>query len=215
MKGTFTAILLAAVLGVHVTRADESTRHRLDSPPASTAGAAGPTIGISGRSPILEARSGAVRAADSLARFLLEEGRERSATFATLVAGLEATDVVVLVEVEPKAARSPSGRLDFVAALGERRHLRVQIEPGTTSYGQILSRQQELMAILGHELQHALEVAAASPRINNASGFARHYRTVGISLGGDAFDTAAARLAGKLVLTELMNGGPRGDWDGP
>lgn len=50
----------------------------------------------------------------------------------------------------------------------------------------------ELVAILGHELQHAAEIAAA-PWVHDAGTLARLYRRIGLRLGSNAFDTAAAQ----------------------
>lgn len=166
----------------------------------------GPVTPMMPRAPqACAAPGGGVRARDALSTLLLEEGRDRSPTFAALASVLDGATVLVEVEVASSAS-GPSGRLTFQGLEGGLRRLRVRVDPGTTSYGHALSRQIELIAILGHELQHAVEVAG-SPAVVDAAGFARLYRTIGTSLGDNAFDTAAARSAGEAVLHELRNGG--------
>jgi hypothetical protein len=115
---------------------------------------------------------------------------------------LDAADVVVYVHVELRSSVGPSGRLQFMSAGGGRRYLRVSVEPGGQSWGDVLSRRHELTAVLAHELQHATEVAAATAVVDMA-GFRELYRSIGIRLDAGVFDTVAARLVGERVLSEL------------
>ena len=69
-----------------------------------------------------------------------------------------------------------------------------------------------LAALLGHELQHAVEVARA-PWVTDRVSFAALYREIGDALGryrGVAeYDTLAARRAGEAVLAEMGRNGRR------
>jgi hypothetical protein len=157
-----------------------------------------------------DAAVGRVRPRDEFGQFLVDQGRARSPTFARLLSALETSDVVVYVDLISEVALGPSGRLQFVGAGGGRRYLLASVEAGTTSWGLMLARHQELIAILGHELQHALEVAAA-PAVADGNGFAGLYHTIGIRLTGDSFDTHAARVVGEQILSELRDGRPSGN----
>lgn len=153
-----------------------------------------------------EASVGRVRPRDGVAEYLVQQGRTRSGTFSGLLDALESSDVVVYMDVEPGSALGPSGRLQFVTARGGLRYVHVAVRPGSTSWNVILTRHMELVAILGHELQHAAEVAAA-PDVLDASALAVLYRHVGLRLDDQTFDTEAARRAGTQILAELRDGG--------
>jgi hypothetical protein len=100
-----------------------------------------------------------IRPLDPLARHLLDVGSQRLADLRQAARGRGAVRSVRLHrrKVRPdRAAERPA------AVLGRARGtslLRVRIDTGTTCRGLQLSRQYELAAIIGHELQHALEVA--------------------------------------------------------
>lgn len=156
-----------------------------------------------------DAAVGRVRPRDAFAQFLVDQGRARSVTFARLLSALETSDVVVYVDLLSEVAAGPSGRLQFVGAGGGRRYVLASVESGTTSWGLMLAGHQELIAILGHELQHALEVAAAA-EVADVNAFAGLYHTIGIRLTGHSFDTYAARVVGEQILSELRDGRPSG-----
>jgi hypothetical protein len=70
-----------------------------------------------------------------------------------------------------------------------------------------MSRVQQI-AILAHELQHAVEIAD-TPAIVDGESLVREYHRIGYvnaasALPGIAFDTRAAVHAGQQVLKELM-----------
>jgi hypothetical protein len=59
------------------------------------------------------------------------------------------------------------------------------------------------MSIVGHELQHALEVAL-QPSVRDLASFATLYMRIGDQpVRSDRFDTAAAREAGRRVRNEM------------
>ena len=64
-------------------------------------------------------------------------------------------------------------------------------------------RFEELIAIAGHELQHALEVAA-HPKVRDGKGMRALYERIGIRTGSfDRYDTAEAQSMGRRVRAEL------------
>jgi hypothetical protein len=139
-----------------------------------------------------------LRGVDSDTRELIRLGIELSPTLRRLAARLERTDVVVYV----KAARLPlrmDGQLTFLSAAAGLRYVIVEIawdRPDTRRF-----------ATLGHELQHALEIAER-PDIVDADTLAQAYAAFGVRrdaqrTGWQAYDTAAAMDAGDRVWKEL------------
>ena len=61
----------------------------------------------------------------------------------------------------------------------------------------------DLIAVMGHELQHAMEVR--STPTSRQRGLAALYRLIGLQAQGwIAIDTAAARSIGRRVRAELL-----------
>jgi hypothetical protein len=132
-------------------------------------------------------------------RALVREGVERSATLARLVDRLQASDVVAYVEYGYSMAHDEDGSVSFLSAAGGRRYLRVLIR------WDLLRKQQ--LAILGHELRHALEIAEAL-QVVDASSLATLYRRIGKEVARHphrCFDTDAAVEAGRQVMREVMD----------
>ena len=137
-----------------------------------------------------------IRSTDPRLRLLLEEGLRHSPTLRALVARLHASDVVVYLRCD---VAGPNGRLTFVSSAGGYRYVVVRLTH--------FPRAQQI-AIMAHELQHAVEIAD-TPAIVDGPSLAREYQRIGYlnqasSLPGVAFDTRAAVDAGKQVLKELM-----------
>src|SRR5690349_1433881 len=61
---------------------------------------------------------------------------------------------------------------------------------------------EDAIAVLGHELQHAVEVAEAIDVID-AGGLEKLYRRIGVRSGPQVYDTIAAQELGKVVRREL------------
>jgi hypothetical protein len=141
-------------------------------------------------------RSTRVRAADSRTAALLVQGLERSETIRTLVNELQRRDVIVYLEMQPTLKKRLAGTMTWLSAGGAYRYVRVSINPELTN--------ELAIATLGHELQHALEVASA-PEIVNEKTMAMYYQTHGDGSRAHAggWDTEAARTAGYVVRREL------------
>ena len=141
-----------------------------------------------------------IRTTDGRLQSLIADGIGRSPTFRALVARLERSDVVVYVHCDARTARG-GGRLTFVSSAGGFRYVVVRM-------GWLPSRAQQI-AMLAHELQHAVEIAD-TPAIVDGPSLAREYRRM---VGARqvpapaltmAFDTNAANEGGHQVLRELM-----------
>lgn len=136
-----------------------------------------------------------VRGIGTKAVALLEEGARRSYTFAHLLDTVERSDVIVYVEVPSDLPLSLDGCLTLIGSPHGRRFLRIQIAPAGTDV--------DMIAILGHELQHATEVAEA-PEVRDEQALAALYRRIGQTAGDRThFDTIAAREVGRIIRGEL------------
>ena len=135
-----------------------------------------------------------LRPADALARTLLELGRDRSDLFRFLADAIEDSDLIVHVQTAQSLPRQMDGRVQFAAAVEGARYLRI-----TVCRDLALDR---LVALLGHELMHAVEIAG-SRDVRDLASLRALYLRIGHSHDGAAFDTRAAVAAGAHVLSEL------------
>jgi hypothetical protein len=140
-----------------------------------------------------------VRTLDSRFDALFAEGARRSLTFRTLVDRLNQSTVFVYVEYRLLSGNL-RGRLTFVGKAREQpwRYLRIEIECRQSTVSQI--------AALGHELQHAVEIADAAAAVDPRSIQAL-YGTIGFATDNSRrrFETDAARAAGDRVRHELLS----------
>jgi hypothetical protein len=144
---------------------------------------------------LLNAPDRRVRATDARLQSLLGEGLHRSRTFASLLTALSRTDVIVYVESVMTLPKNTMGRLAMMPMAGDFRYLRVQIRAD-------LSR-REAIALIGHELQHALEIADAT-EVRDSTALIGLYERIGHAGDGEhTYDTDAAQDAGRTVRREL------------
>jgi hypothetical protein len=125
---------------------------------------------------------------------LLSEGSARSGTFRQLVAMIERTDGIVYVEPGVcrhgvRACMSLS-----ITPAGGYRILRVLVNLATNVI--------ELMATIGHELRHALEILADPGVRTSHQAYMYYLREAPTVL--EAFETPAAIEAGIAVRRELV-----------
>jgi hypothetical protein len=145
---------------------------------------------------LLAADTRRVRAATPRVGKLIDEGLQRSPTFAQLINDVHATNVIVYVEATFALPPEVSGRILMAGLAGDQRYLRVQVRATL--------QRDLLIATIAHELRHALEVAG-DPTVIDEKGFLALYRRIGDSVhAGGGFDTEAARVAGRRVRDELM-----------
>jgi hypothetical protein len=125
----------------------------------------------------------------------LREAIEKSITTRKMVATLDASDVIVYLELLPRMPGSLPAGLGFAGSGGRFRYLRIALNPTNT--------RRQMMAMIGHELQHAVEIAA-EPTIRSRRDLQKHYKRIGIAGAvDDMWDTEAARDTGRLVSREV------------
>ena len=144
---------------------------------------------------LLESPLRHVRTESAVLRSFLRTGFEQSPTFASLLLRLERGDVIVYIEDVPRLPGALEGRLVMPPPAHGTRYLRIQIARSGSS--------ADTIALIGHELRHAVEVADASTVVDDA-GLAALYRRIGIDRGNNLFDTAEAQEVGRRVLKELI-----------
>jgi len=145
-----------------------------------------------------------VRATDRRIIAAVAAGVRASPTFRALVDRINTSDVVVYVTAE--SGEMPSGldgQLTFVSAVGGFRYVLVRVNSQLSA--------ARLVSLIGHELQHAREIADAEWIVDPASMAREYVRTLGYrsrnqSQQHQTFDSAAAVRAGEQVLRELMKG---------
>lgn len=135
-----------------------------------------------------------LRPASSVEAVMLADALCSSATFRSLAATLETSDLIVYVNVRRLSSRGLAGGLQFVAATATSRIVRVVI-------GLTVDRAARI-ALLGHELQHAVEVAG-SPHIRSAHALDDFYRSHGVPGAiQHAYETEAARSTAEHIRRE-------------
>jgi hypothetical protein len=136
---------------------------------------------------------GSVRPEGSPVGALIARGLERSETFRDLVAKLDNTDVVVYVRFSSCNGRVPACLL-WASPGPTRRHLLIKIDRFGRS-------ENELTALVAHELQHASEVASA-PGITDIASFQEWFAAHG-RRGWHGFETDRAGEVTRKVMAEL------------
>ena len=139
-----------------------------------------------------------VRALDAVLLDLLTAGYRSSPTIRGLVDRLERSDVIVHLERLTRPSGGVGGTLRFVGRAGGFRYVRIAVDT---------TRWPHALAMLGHELQHALEVAADPTAVDEAS-FEALYRRIGQECRRRVrarFDTKAAQAVTQQVLDELSD----------
>lgn len=145
---------------------------------------------------LLESPYRHVRTTNENVQRLLERGVSKSPTFAALLARLNASDVIVYIEQTLDMPKTLEGRLLLMPLANHQRYLRIQINRNGS--------QNELVATIGHELRHAIEVADAT-EVRDETALELLYRRIGMgSTGEHNYDTEAARTTGRRVRKELV-----------
>lgn len=130
----------------------------------------------------------------------LAVGMARSATFQGIVDALERLDVVVYIHVAVQPAGSAAGETRFLGASPLSRFVTITLDRDMMG--------SALVAMLGHELQHALEVAQ-SPEVRDRESFKQYFVQHGTprqTLG--EYETRAALEVGGRVRDELATTSP-------
>jgi len=148
-----------------------------------------------------------VRSSEPRIQALIKTGHERSVTFRSLLDALNASDVIVYIEshVARESRQTVRENLDAyllhqVASQGGYRYLRIALGARGS--------QRRLIAILAHELQHAIEVAQA-PEVRDSEGIERMFSALALTFGcggTTCYETQAAKDVERVVLKELAAG---------
>ena len=138
-----------------------------------------------------------VRTLDSKLNALIAEGARRSPLLRTLISRLNRSTVFVYIQTGVLPGNL-SGRLTFVGGGQPWRYLRVEIECRQTIGDQV--------AALGHELQHAVEIAEGAAI--DPSSIRALYGRIGFATddSGRRFESNAAKDAGNRVRREWSAG---------
>ena len=144
---------------------------------------------------LLDSPNRHVRTTDRTMATLLREGYHNSPTFAALLQRLERSDVYVYVEDVPRLPGALEGRLLVLPPAHGIRYVRIQVARR--------GGPNDSIALLAHELRHAVEVAE-NPLVLDTDSLVALYRRIGIDRGHLEFDTVEAQETGRRVLRELV-----------
>jgi hypothetical protein len=142
----------------------------------------------------VSASAGDVRPLQQRGRTLLAKGIDGSTTFKQLIDKIAHSDVVVYVDLDAFDERKVDGSLRFLGKGGGTRFLKVWLRPRRID--------DEMVVTLGHELQHALEVAG-DPQVVSQATFAAFYARKGQSDKPGRFETRAAQQVARRIRVEL------------
>jgi len=133
---------------------------------------------------------------------LIARADEQSITFHNLLEDMARTDGLVYVETGVCGHGVRACMLHSIIRSGPFRLLRILIDPQYTN-----SDDAHLTGIIGHELQHALEVLS-DPKITSAAAMFNFYNRTAPASG--AFETAAALRVGDRITGEMETAGGEG-----
>jgi hypothetical protein len=150
--------------------------------------------GVEPMIPTPAATSYHVRTTDSRVRGWLSIGASRSRTFQELLRRLERSDVIVYAQVVNRIVGGSAAQLLFVTSTATARYLRIEINGDGPPV--------QMVALLAHELQHAVEIADA-PRAVDSRSMATLYMRPGEN--AVSYDSIAARVTGDRVRNEVAN----------
>ena len=141
-----------------------------------------------------------VRALSDCARVTLADARRRSATVARLVAELQRADMIVLIDTRADPAL-PTGRTILIGTAAGVRFVHVLLNSMMSVYDRI--------EYLGHELQHAVEIAE-DPLAVDGPSLRRRFAAIGWEPPDSTryrptFETDGARLVSLQIRRELSN----------
>jgi len=138
-----------------------------------------------------------VRTESAYIHSVLTEATDRSSTVSALVNRIRTSNVIAHLECAHFTSLTLQGRTLFIVAKKDVRYVRVQLDCQ-------LAR-QDLMPVIGHELQHVAEIVAAAEVVDQTS-FARLLQTIGFSRNGtpeEEHETEAALLTQERVTQEV------------
>jgi hypothetical protein len=137
---------------------------------------------------------------DAIFEPIVRDALRWSSIVRRLVDRLEQSDVTVYVLMRTGAPPTFNGHLTFLSSTPRQRYLVIELPPNRNRFEQI--------GMLGHELQHAVEIADA-PAVVNVATLIAYYERIGIrttSIGGHTtnYETEAAAASGRETWREAM-----------
>lgn len=127
---------------------------------------------------------------------LLDIAAERSAIVSSLLEDIERTDLIVYVtDSMPGVFTGPKSTMVFLSGDSTMRYLLIRVDSMRLPL-------PERIAALGHELQHAMEVAAA-PEVKSAKAMADLYRRIGWETSKGRFESQAAQAVAFRITKQL------------
>ena len=142
-----------------------------------------------------------VRPLEPAVAALIARGAASSMTLRALINTIERSDLIVHVEQVSRPGHGLAGATRFVTRAGGQRYVRI------TLYGHRSLHQT--IALIGHELQHAVEVATAGWVVDQATCLelfhAIGHRTCGAQRERVCYETDAAVQAGARVWDDLYH----------
>ncbi len=135
-----------------------------------------------------------VRPLEGRAARAIQAGYALSATFRRFVDEIEESDLVVYVNADPYRAHSTEAFLQFMSKSAGLRYVTAWVDPRHDD--------DELVALVGHELEHAVELARAC-EVGTPEEFLAFYRSHGHVSGSRQYETATAQDATARIEREL------------
>jgi hypothetical protein len=143
-----------------------------------------------------DAAPASIRIPDTRLASLLADGVRRSPTLQSLIDRIQDSQVIVFVQTVRWLPSELAGTVSWIGASGPYRFVRVMVKLQVGG--------DALVASLGHELHHVLEVTQA-PWVLDDRSLLELYELIGQRTSGTglAWDTIAAQSAGDQILREL------------
>lgn len=128
---------------------------------------------------------------------LVEQAGDQVPLVRSMLEALERSDVVVYISHDLSDSLSaPPAHIRFVTRASGIRYLSVYINCWRI-------RDMDRIATLGHELHHALEIAA-DPEVRDDASLVRLYQRIGFQVQPRQFDTRGARTTESRVRRQLL-----------
>lgn len=136
-----------------------------------------------------------LRGLGGFARWVIDSALTYSVTASALAARLEKSDVVVYVSISP--VKSGTAYTKLLNGDGPIRYLLITIDNDL--------HPDSLVEMLGHELQHAVEIADA-PEVRSKAGMIALYQRIGLhKRATDQFETLLAQEMGRRTRRDLAS----------
>ena len=151
---------------------------------------------LSGRPPAVADLSRVVRSTDSAMSSAVQAAIARSPTIAAMVDRLRRARVIVYVQPIENLPPGVYARTTLISGTSPR-YLRIEVLHGCAD-----PQDRQRLALIGHELRHAVEIAE-EPSATDGAGVERLYARIGRTTGKWQFESDAAMATQEQVLREL------------